>query len=568
MSSVLRLSKLKFHAGSQAGKPRLEIDLGTVLILVGPNNSGKSLGLRELEDWCFGRDVARKVIDSIEVEWPEDPVVVESLLRRLECPPPQGQFPIVGQFWIEHNTFRQDQATILHQLRVDQVKSSVLQKNLSLLRTWLSACYTIRLDGRTRFLLTDPKATGDLQLNPKNHLWALFADDDARARVRKLTEDAFGLYFVIDPTAMQIFRIRMSKRAPLTKVEEQSLDENAREFHAKAELIRELGDGVQAFVGLVSAVLSRQFRIILVDEPEAFLHPPLARRLGSNLAQISRERSATLVAATHSPEFLIGCLETVGDTIVVRLTYENEVASARVLKAAELAELTRDPLLRSTGVLDALFHKVAVVTESDSDRAFYDEMNRRLLNENRGIKDCLFRNAQNRQTVLRLVGPLRRIGIPAAAIVDLDLLEETGSNWMALLEACQVDSILRSELEPRRTHLSDVFSGLKAPPGEKPLIKSRGINALGANDRKEAETLLKQLSSYGLFLVPRGELESWLSHLNVKEHGSDWVVSVFSQIGQSDTDTNYLKPGTDDVWKFLDEIAEWVSNPKQGLGSE
>jgi hypothetical protein len=237
-----------------------------------------------------------------------------------------------------------------------------------------------------------------------------------------------------------------------------------------------------------------------------------------------------------------------------------------VLKAAELTELTRDPLLRSTGVLDALFHKAAVVTESDSDRTFYDEMNRRLLNENRGIKDCLFRNAQNRQTVLRLVGPLRRIGIPAAAIVDLDLLEEAGTNWTALLEACQVDSSLRTELEARRAHLSGVFSSLEVPPGEKRLIKSKGINALGTSDKGKAEALLKQLSSYGLFLVPGGELESWLSHLNVKEHGSDWVVSVFSRIGQSETDSNYLKPGTNDVWKFLDEIAEWVSNPK-GLGS-
>ena len=53
----------------------------------------------------------------------------------------------------------------------------------------------------------------------------------------------------------------------------------------------------------------------------------------------------------------------------------------------------------------------------------------------------------------------------------------------------------------------------------------------------------------------------------MKEDGSDWVVSVFSRIGQSETDANYLKPGTDDIWKFLDEIAEWVSNPK-GLDSE
>ena len=35
----------------------------------------------------------------------------------------------------------------------------------------------------------------------------------------------------------------------------------------------------------------------------------------------------------------------------------------------------------------------------------------------RGIGDALFANAQNKQTIRRLVAPLRRLGIPAAAIV-------------------------------------------------------------------------------------------------------------------------------------------------------
>jgi predicted ATPase len=42
-------------------------------------------------------------------------------------------------------------------------------------------------------------------------------------------------------------------------------------------------DGVQAFVGIVCAVLWGDYRAILIDEPEAFLHPPLARKLGRQL---------------------------------------------------------------------------------------------------------------------------------------------------------------------------------------------------------------------------------------------------------------------------------------------
>jgi len=53
----------------------------------------------------------------------------------------------------------------------------------------------------------------------------------------------------------------------------------------------------------------------------------------------------------------------------------------------------------------------------------------------------------------------------------------------------------------------------------------------------------------------------------IRQHGPDWVVNIFSQIGQSEDDPNYLKPGNDDVWKFLDEIADWVDNSKR-LGTD
>ncbi len=561
MTGTLRLSTIKFHTGSGPGKPALEIEPATVLIFVGPNNSGKSLALREIEDWCFGQDTARKVLDSVEVDFPDDPDVAESLARQFEIAPPRNRATAPGSFWMGQHRFRQGQAQQSLEISVDQLRSAVSNENLSILRTWLGAFYTIRLDGPTRFSLTEPKPAGDTQQHPENHLWALFVNDVARGRVRELTRDAFDLYFVIDPTGMLQFRIGMSSRPPRNANEEQGLTQTARRFHAGAQPIEEFSDGVKAFVGLVSALLSLPHRIMLIDDPDAFLHPPLARRLGRNLSLISRERNASLVVATHSSEFLIGCLlEAGGNTSVVRLTYDGGIATARDLSSAELEAMTRDPLLRSTGVLSALFHRAAVVTEADADRAFYDEMNRRLLPSNRGVGDALFLNAQNKQTIHRLVGPLRRIGIPAAAIVDLDVLKEGGTNWEALLASCGVPLTRKVHLETERAYLAGVFSALPAPPGKPRPIKSGGINALGRSAKRRARTLLNELSAYGLFLVPGGELESWLRKLGVRGK-TRWLERLFRRIGQSDTDPNYLGPGPDDVWKFLDQIADWVNDP-------
>jgi hypothetical protein len=265
--------------------------------------------------------------------------------------------------------------------------------------------FTLRLDGRTRFDLVDPKETGPLESPPRNHLWALFVSDGSREKVRKFTEEAFGRHFVIDPTGMTQFRARLSARKPTNKAEEQALDETARTFHKEAVLISELGDGVRTSVGLVSAVMSVPHRILLIDEPEAFLHPTLARRVGTVLAQTARDRDASLIVATHSAEFLMGCILATPELRIIRLTYTANTPTARSIEPTEISGLMNDPLLRSANALRALFHWAVIVTEADADRAFYEEINYRLQQGARGISDSLFMNAQNWQTVPRIVGP-------------------------------------------------------------------------------------------------------------------------------------------------------------------
>jgi len=569
MPGSLRITNLEFHAGRKPGHPGLAIAPGTVLIFVGPNNSGKSLALREIENWCVGHDTDRKVVRLIEVDFPDSLHIAIELLKEFETSPPSGQLATLGRIWIGQHTFRPAEPTRHQEVDESQFNAHVSQRNLSYLRSVLGALYTVRLDGRTRFSLSDPKPTGDLQLHPQNHLWALFVDDDAREGVRKLTNEAFSLNFVIDPTGMNNFRIRMSARPPQTKAEEQALDKAARDFHHKAAAMNDLSDGVQAFVGLVSAILSLPHKIILIDEPEAFLHPPLARRLGSNLARISGERNASLVVATHSSEFLMGCIEAVPDTAVVRLTYEAATPTARALSPAKITELTRDTLLRSTGVLSALFHSAAVVTESDAARAFYAELNRRLETVGRGIGNALFLNAQNKQTVRRLVGPLRSIGIPAVALVDLDLLEDSGANWDHMLGECQVTAHEKAVADSERAYLASIFAALPGPPGKDRPIKKKGISALRTSDQARARQLLQLLGKYGLFLVPTGELETWLPQLTIPStiHGPDWLIEVFERIGQVTTDSNYLHPGAGGIWEFMYSIAAWVNNQnREGTG--
>jgi predicted ATP-dependent endonuclease of OLD family len=41
-----------------------------------------------------------------------------------------------------------------------------------------------------------------------------------------------------------------------------------------------MSDGVRAFTGIITEVIAGDPNILLIDEPEAFLHPSLAYKLG------------------------------------------------------------------------------------------------------------------------------------------------------------------------------------------------------------------------------------------------------------------------------------------------
>ena len=559
MPAKLKLAKLKFAAGGSGAAQPLEIDCPPVTILVGPNNAGKSLTLREIEAWVSGQDVQLRVLDTIVLETPSTFAELMELLRPFRAERVEDQETRLGHFWLTRPITRGSEQRQMAQVREEDLQHTFEQQSDLNKRGLLYRFLVTRLDGRTRFELVDPKPTGDLKKYPQNLLSALFQDASARQRVREFTSEAFGSHYVIDPTGMRLFQVRMSTRAPTSVLEEQALDNASRQFHEAAIDIAELGDGVKASVGLVSAVLGLPDSILLLDEPEAFLHPTLARRLGRVLAEATRSRDASLVISTHSSEFLMGCIQASPDIRIVRLTFERSQASARSIDAAEITALMNDPLLRSANALRALFHRGVIVTEADADRAFYEEVNYRLSRVGRGVEDVLFLNAQNWQTIPRLLRPLRKLGVPAAGIIDIDALRD--KDFKHLWPLLNVDAPTLTSLQTRRAEVKVLMDGVG-----KAACKSKGVAALDAADQPKLRSLIDEFEKYGLFFVPTGELECWLPVLMNgvgKSDKGEWLTTAFDRMGVDPSALGYVKPGPGDVWGFVEKVKKWIDNPNR-----
>jgi hypothetical protein len=282
------------------------------------------------------------------------------------------------------------------------------------------------------------------------------------------------------------------------------------EFHGSAASINEYSDGVKAFTGMITQIIAGDPRVLLIDEPEAFLHPPLSYKLGKEISITANETGKSVFVSTHSSHFIMGCVQSGAQINIVRLTYQNGVPTARALTTEKLLRLIRHPLLRSTKVLEGLFYESVIVTESDADRAFYEEINARLQRQNppRGIPNCLFLNAQNKTTIHEIIRPLREMGIPAAGIVDVDILKDKGSDWTNFLGAGFVPDASHQGLGQTRSRIRE-----ECEKTGKEMKTQGGIAILSADIQEAANDLFDQLGKYGLFAVRVGELESWLRRL-------------------------------------------------------
>lgn len=543
---MLETISLKF---TEIAKP-LRVSAQGVTIFVGPNNSGKSLVLREIEEhFATAATINTSIVDDFEIVWPDEQQI-NGLLQQLAKRAEKGN----SRDHITVPKFRINGSSTNYGVNFWEITDAVKNQN----KRWMAALFLhfflVRLDGRSRFELTNDQLRGDLLGPPQNMLMQLFQDDEVRKRVRDIVFDAFGMYFTIEQLSADKLRIRLSATAP--DENEQDWNEAARRFHGQAVHIKSASDGIQAFVGILCAVLSGDHRAILIDEPEAFLHPPLARKLGYELTN-NLQTGGSLVAATHSPDFLMGCLQASPNVRVVRLEHSNGKSKGKIVDSAILTKLFKAPLLRSANVISGLFHDGVVVTESDNDRAFYAEIYYRLAEQEKRYPSILFVNAQNKQTIRDIIGPLRAFGVPAAAIVDVDILKDGGGDWISWLQATYIPAALHVGLGHQRATLYKLFKDQNLD------MERGGIKQLAKEDQAAANDFFDQLQQYGVYVVRNGEVESWLQELNITSKKSTWTVEMLERLGSNLHEVAYVKPSTGDVWDFMRQIVKWVSDPQR-----
>ncbi len=532
-------------------KNNIEIPIGKFTVLVGPNNVGKSQTLKDIHSkMVSGQQTPTTIVDHLEIE---KPATFEELLVGLKVfddPKHMGQKIVRG---IGSNLRSGDEIRINYQ----DIRSQ-FDRSPSLDFTFgnISKYRVSYLDASSRLQVAQSvEAHNPHTQAPQNLLQGLFSSEgEIENTLRSAFGAAFGMDIRLDYSGMTRLCMRVAK-------EFGDIDPDPRkaysEFRNHVQLDNQ-GDGFRSFVGVVLSLLLSEGRVVLLDEPEAFLHPAQARQLGYWIATHAGNVPGQIIVATHNANFLSGILTSGQEVDIYRINrQEDNTTYTRISPEATLA-LATSPILSSQRVLEAIFHKGVVVCEADSDRAVYQTVAAKSLSN----QDMLFIHAHNKQTIPRVVSLLKNAEIPVCAIVDMDILnsiDEFRESFQAFrhvddgsitalqkklseninkADSSHVLQQLSKNLSELNAQLGEGKHGLAGARGALNRIKSEvtawhdlklgGLNNLDGEPKQIVEQLINISKSFGLFIVPVGQLEGWITLGTTQKN--KWIVLALESI--------------------------------------
>lgn len=566
----MQLSKISTKDGES-------IDIGKFTLLVGPNNVGKSQTLKDIHRKLLkGHKAETTLISEIEVDRPGS---FEKLYEGLDVRVDQQN---IGHHIIDSVTSDFDQNSMIRvQLEPQRGK---FERDPELDYTFLGMSkfrvFYMNSESRLRIASKCPNYIPE-ESSPKHLLQALYgALGKFDEKLKDAFKQTFGMDIRLDYSAGLELRLAVSK-------EFEEVPEDPRAAYPimkKYPSIELQGDGFRSFVAVVLSLLLSKDKVVLLDEPEAFLHPEQARRLGKWISDHTHDFPCQIIVATHNSNFLSGLLSGSQPADIYRLNRTNDKTQFNKITAEATQALSKSPILSSQRVLEGIFSKGVVVCESDTDRIIYNAV---AVHEHQN-QEILFIHAHNKQTIKDVVKLLINASIPTVAVIDIDILNsesdlsnaissfDTRFNQARILQlrksiASHIEGVPDEDiLDKLKSDVSELFvqldnnehslSGargalnrIRSESTKWSSLKKKGIDSLDGRLKENVTEIVSSCRDLGLFIVPVGELEGWMD-LGVRKN--KWALPALEKIHANECPPN-LK---DFVGELTSGIYSWYGS--------
>lgn len=560
-------------------KPHNKISLENLTVLVGPNNSGKSQVLRDVIGQVKGLESKDLKVLGEVIFSPPSLEEIKSSVRELRQSSGSVNYVSVSESLQSSASL----STSDNYFSIVSNGAEINSDNLPSVLKHFGSTLLAHLNAEARFALTRVSdAYNPREEHPSNALQSLVTSSpEVQAELREVFKSAFQMDIGLDWAAMTRLYLRIKKDFGEIPDNKTGLDRLMRD----AEELEKQGDGYRSFAGIVLALLTYPDRAVMLDEPEAFLHPAQARALGRFVARNSARRSGQIIVATHSSDFLFGLIDSSEPVKIIRLNRAGNFTDLHEVPSAVSSELVRSPFLTSQPVLTALFGSGVVVCEGDPDRAIYQAVSQ-LINQG---DESIFIHSNGKDSAKIPLGLLRAAGVPACVILDFDafssrktldeiMLALTGEvlsdDLVALRSAVAAGVEEREESESLQELVNAVVDWMilddedlrsarrslvkaaRAGSNKWDQAKRVGTEMLSDEKRDQANYLIDALAGVGLFVVHCGELESWMSL--GKKKGSGWNQAALLALRNGECPVA-LRKFVEDALKYLGRRAQEIA---------
>lgn len=554
------ISKLVFSSGDE-----VKLEAVDKVMLVGANNSGKSRTIREVVSKIQGGENYSDLVVIKELD-------LEKKGTREEL-----------RSYVESMGQRTDSGFVLGDWQVH--RNSFQHWDRPYLIAGLSDGFIKNLDASSRLGICDLQVHIGDEDAPSKPQHLLYRDDKLMAKISGLFERAFGQGLAINYRGGMHIPIHVGESPDRAKFPDRAAKAYADEVK-KFPALHLQGDGMRSYAGILFQAIVSARDVICIDEPEAFLHPPQARKLGHTL---STEARGQLLVATHDSDILRGFLEgQKGKVRILRIRREGNINWVYEASPDAIKRLWETPILRFSGALDAIFHDQAILCEDDSDcRLFSSVADHMQDTQQQTWPDTAYVPTGGKAGIPLAAEILRAVGVPVKVVLDFDAISDgtflkklvtaAGGDWAsaeihwrrvaaAVNEGTppneatikvQIQGLLNSvsaDKLPKKQDIEDAYKS-KSPWAD---IKKHGLSGVpNGQARQECESLVDLLQKIGIYLVPSGEIESFCPTQG--GHGPKFVTAVL-------TNVELNSPSLRDLREFTERIHKGSAAPVESVG--
>jgi ABC-type cobalamin/Fe3+-siderophores transport system ATPase subunit len=532
------IDRLIFNDGTEIGLSPTDI-----VVFVGPNNAGKSRSLKDIYGLLsspHGSIVVRDVVRRIHnLEGIKENVKGMSLaLRRADQ---------TYEYHGYHYNIYQD--------RLNEIERG------NRLNEGIRAFLVSNVKTEERLETANPKDVIDRN-QPKQNPLQYMTDETIREAVSQVFLKIFQKnVYCYDKASRKIYlhigpEIRINQGGMLVSQISDAYYERMRNLPA----LHEQGDGVRSLAGLLMNLMMPNYSMFLLDEPEAFLHPPQARTLGNALPELLNEKQAFI--STHSIDLIKGLLSSAPQRVkIVRITRDGDTNHIKSLNQNDIDTIWNDPIMRHSNMLDSLFYEHTILCESDSDCQLYSLVLEHQKEQQRLRTDTLFIHCGGKGRMHLIIKELKALGVDYRVIPDLDvfndrdlvrrIVTESGGDW--LLVEQDYNTVAAAMNLPDGTMSEEKFiAGVRAKIAERgyqeiskteanrlskdvkglldnrwDALKHQGMGYIQeGNVRNALERLIEILNGLKVYPVKVGELENFIPQ--VGNHGPGWAMNVIA----------------------------------------